>query len=104
MWPFARKKSAADRFLDVMPEAVARTASNWTKFHTMLPFKQEVGLREKIYKHFFPLAKQGLVNNFEELRDAPDEALMLIVAEGIIASGTHGKSEIEAVLGFKLPD
>jgi len=102
MWPFG-KKSAADKAISVMDDAISASADRWKYFLNTLKFKEGVGLDEMIMMFAVPMT-EGLRNNFPELKNSPDEALFLFIVKGVERSGTHSKKEIEQALGLELPE
>ena len=103
MFGFGKKKSKADATLSVLDDAIRFATDRWLYFCEKLPFKEDVGLAERIAAFSVPF-NEGAKNNFPPLREAPDAVLFLIVAKGVEASGTHTRAQIEEALGFQLPD
>jgi hypothetical protein len=101
MWPF-QKKSPADQALAVMPEVIEVTRQKWLYFCDALSFKHDVDLATRIASFMVPFEK-WLFNNHPIFKQAQGLAL-LIVAEGIRASDTHTKAQLEQALKCKLPD
>lgn len=85
-WSF-KKKSKADAVLEIMDEAISFAATKWSYFATAVPFKAEVGLRDRIGAFLRP-ATEGLKNKYPQLRSAPDTIFLIIVAKGVERSGT----------------
>jgi hypothetical protein len=102
MFSFFKRKSKADKALEVMPDAVELSAKNWRMFSTQLTLKEDVPLRERIYA-FHQVNEQGLKNNFKALKDAPEAMTMLIAVKGMILSGDYDKETIEEAIGGKIP-
>jgi hypothetical protein len=103
MFGFGKKKSKADATLSVLDDAIRFATDRWLYFCEKLPFKEDVGLATRIAAFSVPF-DEGAKNKFPPLRDAPDAVLLLIIAKGVQASGTHTRDEIEQALGFELPD
>ena len=103
MWPFSRKRARAVAARELISEVVDIACEKWTYFHGSLPFKADVSLRDKISTFYVPFS-EGLEQNIPELRDAPEGLVLMLIAKGIVKSGTHSRSEIEIALGAKLPD
>ena len=101
MWPF-KKKTSADKIIDVMDDIISHVAAKWTFFRKTLPFKDGVGLDEQIAMFSVPM-KEGLNNTFPVIKDSPDALFMLLIAKGIEQSGTHSKEQLEQALGAPLP-
>ena len=102
MFSFFKRKSRADKALEVMPDAIELSAKNWRIFSNQLVFKEDVPLRERIYS-FHLVNEQGLKNNFKALQDAPEAITMLIAVKGMILSGDYDKETIEESLDIKIP-
>ena len=103
MWPFQKRKSDADRVIEIMDQAVSFACEKWLYFSQTLIFNQNVPLRDRIAAFLVPVS-EGLKNKFEPLRRAPDPVILLIVAKGVEASRTHSRNEIENALGAPLPE
>jgi hypothetical protein len=71
-------------------------------FRDRVKFKDEVPLFEEITAALPPISK-SLEDEFSELGDAPDGVLFMILASGIVMSGTHSKSEVESAIGAPIP-
>jgi hypothetical protein len=103
MWPFPKKPSKADAAVGRVDAVVAIAADKWSHFCKTLPFKNDVGLAERIYSFSGPFG-EGLRQNVPEFRGANDGLILLIIAKGVERSGTHSRAEIEQALGMPLPD
>jgi hypothetical protein len=103
MFGFGKRKSKADAAIAVMDEAIGLAADKWRFFCEKMPFRDDVGLVDRIAAFNVPFS-EGARKNFPALKDAPDAVLLLIVAKGVERSGTHTRSQIEQALGVLLLD
>src|SRR5262245_53575890 len=103
MWPFQRKKSAADEVIEQMDELIGIAKRKWDESSTLLPFKDDVQLKDRIVAFMMPFS-EGARKNVPALKKAPGAVILLIAAKGIERSGTHSREEIEEALGIQLPD
>jgi len=101
IWPLT-KKSNADAAIAVSDDAIQLACDKWLAFNEQFKFKDNVELQEQIMMFAVPMS-EGLKNNFPELRNSPDAALLLFVAMGVEKSGTHTAQQIEEALGSPLP-
>jgi hypothetical protein len=101
VWPF-RKKTLADKVMEVSDPAINLVAERWLGFSQKLVFKSDVGLDEQIAMFSTP-AFEGMRNTFPILRDSPDEVLFIWLLMGVERSGTHAKSEIEQAFNLQIP-
>lgn len=102
MWPFPRK-SKAQLLDEEITAAVRLAAEHWLEFHESGAVPDNLGLRIQLgqfAKPFRPIMER----HFSSLEAAPSELVLLILAEGVAASGTHSRSAIERELGITLPD
>lgn len=90
-------KGAAEAALAVMPEAVTNAAILWDQFCRDLPFKAEVPLVDRINAFLQPYLI-GARKRFPVLENSPDSMILLIVAKGIVQSGTHSNEEVAEAL------
>jgi hypothetical protein len=102
IWPFSKREWPADRFLTLMPELIDRASEKWLYFCQTLKFKEGTPLVERITSFAIP-AIDGM-KRIPELKDTPESMLLLVVALGIVRSGTHTKEEVENALGTELPE
>jgi hypothetical protein len=102
MFNFFKKKSKADAAFEIMDEAVSICATKWLGYNDTFKFKDDVALKEIIYSFFIPI-DEGLRANFDELKDAPDSIIFMIVGLAVIKSKTHTQREVEEALGVKFP-
>lgn len=86
VWPF-KKKFKADAVIEVLDSSIKFAADKWLYFTKASPFKDDIGLRDKVIM-FMPPVGEGLRNNFPALREANDAILLMIIAKGIERSGT----------------
>ena len=100
MWPFIRKKSAADMAIEEMPKAIEAARKKWLIYNE-LPFKMGVPLDWKIRRFMIPF--EQFLRGWDAYKDAPGAVVLLIVCKGVQRSGTHTKAEIEAALNITLP-
>jgi hypothetical protein len=103
MWPFRKKATTADRTIEVWDDAVGHAAEQWIYFSKVFVFKDDAGLRERIFSFSIPMF-EGLRSTFPPLKEAPDSVLLLLVAKCIEKSGTHSRPQIETALEMPLPD
>ena len=103
IWPFSKRQPEAEKFLALMPRLVEVVSDKWLYFSNTLVFKEDIPLKDKIAAFSVP-TMEGMSENVKGLKSSPDAALFLVIALGILKSGTHTKEEIEAALGAKLPD
>ena len=100
MWPFVRRPAVSlDRAMD---EAVSFTATAWIKFRATAGVPANIHLRDQIV-FFAPDFTAKLTRRFPALRSAPNEVILLIIAQGIEASGSISRRKIELQLGIILP-
>lgn len=102
MLSFLKRKSKADKVVEIMPYAVELSARNWKLFSKRMAFKDDVPLRQRI-SMFHQINEQGLKNNLKSLKDAPEAVTLVIAAKGIIAAGDYSKETIEEALDVKIP-
>ena len=102
MWPFQRKKSAADQVIEQMDGLIGIAERKWDLFCTLLPFKDDVQLKDRIAAFMVPFS-EGARKNVPALKAAPEGVILLIAAKGIERSGSHSRKEIEEALGIQLP-
>lgn len=105
MWPFQQKKSAsaANEVIEQMDELIGIAQRKWEQFCTLLPFKDDVQLRDRIAAFMVPFS-EGARMNVPALKRAPEAVILLIAAKGIERSGIHSREEIEEALGVQLPN
>lgn len=102
MWPLGKKKTQADKAIEVMDRSIELVAERWKYFNNQLKFEDGFGLNKQIAM-FSPPIFRGMRKNYPALRDSPDDVLFLFVLKGIEKSGTHSKEEIEQAFNMKLP-
>lgn len=102
MFGLGKRRSKADAAIAVKDEAITFASNGWKYFCETLPFRDEVGLAERIGLFSVPCG-EGLRKNFQALRAAPDGLLLLFIALGVEQSGSHTREQIEEALGLKLP-
>jgi hypothetical protein len=99
MWPFTRNADAGE---DDHDRAVRFAAERWAAFSTMSGVPANIHLRDRI-AFFAADFVAELTRRFPALRAAPDEVMLLIIAEGVAASGLETRRRIELQLGIVLP-
>ena len=85
---------------DEIVEALKR---KWTEFQTLLPFKADVPLSERI-EAFVEPAREGILQNYPSMRAAPNVVIWEMIFVAVIESGSHPPDEVSrarAVLATK---
>ncbi|QMW23558.1 hypothetical protein [Sandaracinobacteroides saxicola] len=80
-----------------MRPMVERACDRWDYFCKTLPFRDDVDLGARITSFCVP-AFEGMRTQVKELRNAPDEILLMIVLAGIRRSKSHTIDEIVAAV------
>ena len=101
MLPFSRRSDARSIDRDIS-EAVRFAAREWTEFRRTSDIPHNLGLKIQ-FSHFAKLFRPKLERRYRSLKRAPPELIVLIMAEGISASGSASRSSIEQQLGITLP-
>ncbi|QLC20858.1 hypothetical protein HFP51_00850 [Parasphingopyxis sp. CP4] len=102
MWPFTR--STDDPSLDDdINAAVHLAALEWRKFRATGHVPDNLGLHVQLgqFAHDF---RPEMEKHFRSLRSAPSQLVLLIMAEGVAASGSASRNSIERQLKITLPD
>jgi hypothetical protein len=99
MWPFTRPTDDIDA---AVADAIPLAAERWRAFGETSGLAPNIHLRDRI-AFFAADFRPVLYAAFPLLADAPPELLLLIIAEGIAASGSHSREQIELQLGIVLP-
>jgi hypothetical protein len=100
MWPFKKKRSAADIAIEWTPRAIDVAKQQWLEFEDQ-PFAMAMPLDEKLFL-FNEGLKSGL-RQWEAFQDSPDALFLLIAAKGVERSRTHLRIEIETALKTPIP-
>src|SRR6478736_6153707 len=99
MWTFLRRPAATlDRAMD---EAVSFAAKEWITFRNTGRIPANIHLRDQV-AFFAPDFVAKLARRFPSLRNAPNELILLLIAQGIEASGSLARRKIELSLGIIL--
>ena len=97
MWPFKsveqEKRDAAKLFASRIEPASRLVRERWLAFLREMPFHSDVALSEQIGFFIEPMI-QGIRTSFPELAKSPDEALFFLFLQGIMASDSHPRSEM----------
>ena len=101
MWPF-KKESAADKAIENLIPAIELASNQWLSFCQRMPFKEGVPLEDRVLAFLIPFT-EGLRAKIPALKSSPDAFILLVVAKGVEASGTHSTAEIEQALKIRLP-
>jgi hypothetical protein len=100
MWPFT---SSDDPMDEMIAEAIDLASEQWEAFNARSALAPNIHLRDRT--SFFAAEFQPILfDAYSDLEAAPPELLLLIIAEGIAASGSHSRRQIELELGITLPD
>lgn len=102
MWPFTRNTN--DPSLDGDIDAAVRLAAlQWREFRATGDVPDNLGLHFQLqqFAHDF---RPVMEKQFRSLRAAPDQLILLIMAEGVAASGSASRKSIERQLKITLPD
>ena len=100
MWTFLRRPAPTlDRAMD---EAVSFAAKEWLHFRNKGGIPANIHLRDQV-AFFAPDFVAKLGRHFPALRNAPNELILLLIAQGIEASGFQVRRKIELSLGITLP-
>jgi hypothetical protein len=100
MWSFVRRPSVSlDR---AMEDSVAFAAAAWIVFRNSAGVPANIHLRDQV-AFFAPEFVVKLARRFPALRSAPNDLILLIIAQGIEASGSISRRKIELQLGIILP-
>lgn len=101
MWLFSRKERQT--LDDDIGDAVRLAAEEWIKFCDEGIALKNLPLRTKL-SQFVPVFKPKMRKRFKNLRAAPPELMLLIMAEGVALSGELPRDLIECKLGIRLPE
>jgi len=100
MWPFARRSALT--LDEAIENAVPYAAQAWSRFRDTTGLPANLHLRDQI-AYFARDFIGDLERSFPALRSAPNDLLLLIIAQGIEASGHVPRRKIELQLGIILP-
>jgi len=100
MWPFKRRSRG--QIDDAVRDAVRLAAQQWVRFEETSGVPANIHLRDRL-AYFLPDFQMVLAELLPVLRTAPEELVLLIIAEGIVASGTVSQRKVEIQLGIILP-
>lgn len=100
MWPFTRKK---DTTIDAaVSQAIKLAASEWQAFCATSGMASNINLRDRV-PFFAGDFRRKMIERLPMLKFAPEQLVLLIIAEGIDQSGLETRSMIELQLGIVLP-
>ena len=92
MWPFRQN---ADMSIDAaVDDAIALAAVEWRTFEANSGIPTTINLRDRV-PHFAAAFRPLMARRFPSLRAAPEELVLLVTAEGIVASGTIPRRLVE---------
>ena len=100
MWPFKRRSRG--QIDDAVRDAVRLAARQWVRFEETSGVPTNIHLRDRL-AYFAPDFQMVLAEHLPILRTAPEELVLLIIAEGIVASGAVSPRKVEIQLGIILP-
>ena len=102
MWPFS--PSSDNQTLDEdIDEATRFAADQWAAFRKAGSVPDNLGLKLQLGQ-FAPEFERQLAKRMPSLKSAPTQLMLLIMAEGVAASGHLSRPSIERQLGITLPD
>jgi len=96
---FCRNKGGIDQAID---GAVALAAERWLSFAAQSGLAGNINLRDRV-AFFWSGFREALERRYPALRGPADALLLLIIAQGIEASGLESRRMIELQLGIILP-
>lgn len=100
MWPFTRRK---DKAIDTaVSQAISLAASEWQAFCATSGMASNINLRDRV-PFFAGDFRRKMIERFPELKFAPEQLVLLIIAQGINLSGLEARGMIELQLGIVLP-
>lgn len=102
MWPFTRRKSREQELDEDIEQAIALAGMQWSEFLGVGSTPRDADVRLLVGR-FAAEFKPVLAQRFESLAYAPAELVLLIIAQGGIASGEFSRAEFENGLGIVLP-
>jgi hypothetical protein len=97
-----KESDGSEDVLKVWDEAVKYSSDGWLAFRDRIKFKDNVPLFDEITAALPPIS-MSLERKFSELGGAPGGVFFMILASGIVMSGTHSKSEVESAIGAPIP-
>jgi len=99
-WSFKRK-SKSDQALEIIDDAIDLCKDQWIYFRSQLKFKSDVSLQDEIGMFFVPMSDR-LCSDFPILKSV-DSLQLVIVAKGVIASGSHTEEQVEEAINVTIP-
>lgn len=102
MWPFTRRTSREQELDEDIELAIAFAAEQWREFLYGGSTPGDADIRLLVGR-FAAGFKPKMVQRFESLAYAPAELVLLIIAQGGIASGEFSRTDFENGLGIVLP-
>jgi hypothetical protein len=98
MWPFTRRKSLDED----IEQAIALAGMQWREFLAAGSTPRDADIRLLVGRFALEF-KPTMAQRFSSLAQAPAELVLLIIAQGGIASGEFSRAEFEHGLGIVLP-
>lgn len=102
MWPFSRRKSPEQALDQDIDAAVELASVQWRAFFAAGSTPRDADIR-LLLGRFIAEFKPLMESRYDSLAYAPPELVLLIVAQGGIASGEFTRAEFEQGLGIVLP-
>lgn len=102
MWPFRRRKSPGQALEEDIEDAIAVAGIEWRAFLAAGSTPRDADIRLLVGR-FAADFKPVLEARFESLAYAPAELVLLIIAQGGVASGEFSRTQFEQGLGIVLP-
>lgn len=102
MWPFTRRKSPEQVLEDDIEDAILVASAQWREFLAAGSTPRDADIR-LLTGRFIADFRPVMERRFDSLAYAPAELVLLIAAQGGIASGEFTRSEFEQGLGIVLP-
>lgn len=102
MWPFSRRKSPEQALEEDIEQAIAAAGDAWRTFLAASNTPRDADIRLLVGR-FAAEFKPVMEARFESLAYAPAELVLLIIAQGGVASGEFSRAEFEQGLGIVLP-
>lgn len=101
MWPFRR--GAPPTIASAITQAAGFAAECWSRFTETSGLPRNINLRDRV-SYFAADFRRELDRRYPLLRSAPEEIVLLVIAQGIERSGSDSRRLIELQLGIVLPD
>ena len=92
-----KRKSREDEIAEQLHAEAARVVEiltgKWVQFQTMVPFRADVPLADRIEAFMMP-AREGILQNVPIMRMAPNALIWEMIFVAVIESKTHPADEV----------